>query len=272
MLRVWDVLSGKPLLQIPTRGRPIGCAAALWGDRVATGHNWGGDGGDDIQLWSLRGRGGACAVLRGHTSTVLSLSVVGDETAVTPSCRRLLASGSGDCSVRLWNVETGRCTAVLRGHTGYVRCLAAIGSGKLLSGSDDRSLRVWSITTGACLAVVLNAPWSRSACTLGLAGAATGSYGGSVQRWEWDDVAGTLMPGGAALQLEHDGVAALVAVPAGSDGGRHQRLLAGLGSSLRVLGSACTTDQLQQQAVLAWRATAICAVTVMQQQHRRGSL
>ena len=85
---------------------------------------------------------------------MLSLAVVGGGTA-----QRLLASGSGDHSVRLWNVDAGICTAVLSGHTDWVDCLADLGGGRLLSGSEDRSLRVWNTTTamGACLVVVPNA-------------------------------------------------------------------------------------------------------------------
>ena len=131
VLRVWDVLSGKQLQQTSTVEDEILCAAALWGDRIATGHRKG-----EIRLWILGGGGAAAGVLRGHTNYVWSLAVVGGGTA-----QRLLALGSNDSSVRLWDLGAGTCTAVLNGHTTYVLCLAYLGGGRLLSGSDDGSLR-----------------------------------------------------------------------------------------------------------------------------------
>ena len=221
VLRVWDVLSGKQLLQAPTGVGRIYCAAALWGDSVATGHRRG-----EIRLWSLDGGGlRAVGVLRGHTSHVLSLEVVGGGTA-----QRLLASRGSwdDHSVRLWDVDAGTCTAVLNGHTGHVSCLADLGGGRLLTGPWDKSLRVWNTATGASLAVLPNAHgegeggdiWS--ACALP-GGAATGALGGSVRR-KWDE--GTndaLTTDGAALQMERSPVWSLVAAP-GPDGA--QKLLA----------------------------------------------
>ena len=51
-------------------------------------------------------------MLEGHTSLVLSVAWSADQ-------RRAL-SGSDDKTVRLWDVETGRCLRVLEGHTGDV--------------------------------------------------------------------------------------------------------------------------------------------------------
>ena len=255
VLRVWDVLSGKQLQQTPPTGEGrICCAAALRGDRVATGSF---DTGR-IQLWSLGGGGDAAGMLQGHTGSVCSLAVVDGRTA--------LASGSEDRSVRLWDVDAGTCTAVLNGHTSFVMCLADLGGGRLLSGSDDRFLRMWNTATGACLAVVPNAQgegdggWIIAACVLP-GGAATGSYGGSVQRWKLDEGASALTPVGAALQLEGGEVRSL-AVAQGFDGALQLLLAVCHGGSLRVLSSGAG-GELQQQAALIGHSTGVNAVTVM---------
>ena len=258
VLRVWDVLSGKQLQQTPAGEGAIFCAASLWCDRVATGQSTG-----EIRLWSLGGGGRAARVLRGHVDSVRSLAVMDVSTP-----QRLLASSSDDCSVRLWDVDARTCTAVLNGHTGWVRCLADLGGGRLLSGSDDRSLRVWKTATGACLAVVPNKHgdgdrgWNTAACALP-GGAATGSRGGSVQRWKWDEGANVLTPDGAALQLEGDGVDEVISLAVVSWPDGALQMLAGCSDrTLRVLGSGAG-GELQLQAELAGHSNAVSAVAVM---------
>ena len=257
VLRVWDVLSGKQLQHTPIGEGAIFCAAALWGDRVATGHY-----GSEIRVWSLDCGGlKAVGVLRGHTSYVWSLAVVGSGTA-----QWLLASCSSDRSVRLWDVDTGTCTAVLRGHTGEVWRLADLGGGRLLSGCEDRSLRVWNTATGACLAVVSNAHGNDeggnfiAACVLP-GGAAIGFGIGTVQRWKWDEGASTLTPDGAALQLEGGPVRSLAAGPEPEG---PQKLLAGCHNNgiVRVLGTDAD-GALRLQAALAGHSAGVRAMAVM---------
>ena len=210
-MRVWDVKSGKRLLTIRSqRARgDIVCAAALWGDRIATGHN----GAGEIRLWSLQdGVEAKAGVLRGgHTDTVCSLALVGSSTAA----QGLLATCSEDCSARLWDVDAGTCTAVLSGHDDAVFYVASLGGGRLISVSVDSSLRVWNTATGACLAVVQNASGADeddvcAACALPGGSVAIASDGGTVQDWTWDEGAGALLHG-AALQLEGGSVLSLAA-------------------------------------------------------------
>jgi len=64
-----------------------------------------------------------------------------------------LASGSVDCTVKIWDVETGQCLRTLRGHTEGVTSVAwhPCDSTKLASGADDDTAKIWDAETGDCL-------------------------------------------------------------------------------------------------------------------------
>ena len=78
----------------------------------------------------------------GHSAPVLSLSY-------SPNGHRI-ASGSGDETIRIWDVETGSTIGnPLTGHTDAVRSVAYSPDGQhIVSGSDDMTIRIWDAETG----------------------------------------------------------------------------------------------------------------------------
>ena len=73
---------------------------------------------------------------------------------------KILASGSGDYTIRLWNVKTGQqIGSSLTGHTGGVDSVVFSPNGKMLaSGSYDGTIRLWNIETGQQIGDALSGP------------------------------------------------------------------------------------------------------------------
>lgn len=85
---------------------------------------------------------GPCeSTLIGHTSFVKHVSVLPDGRIV---------SGSGDCTLRIWNITTGVCDHVLIGHTDSIMSVCVLPDGRIASSSADSTLRTWNADTGVC--------------------------------------------------------------------------------------------------------------------------
>jgi len=115
----------------------------------------------------------------GHTHSVWSV-------AWSPDGKHAL-SGSGDHSIRLWEIASGHCLRVFEGHGDRVWSVAWSPDGEhAISGSADHSMRLWEIASGRCLRVfeghsssVLSVTWTPDGKY-----AISGSHDGSLRLWE----------------------------------------------------------------------------------------
>jgi WD40 repeat protein len=80
----------------------------------------------------------------GHTGWVLSV-------AFSPESD-IIASGSADNTVKLWDITMGSCILTLRGHARDVYSVAFSSDGtKLASGSEDNTVKIWDVKQGSCV-------------------------------------------------------------------------------------------------------------------------
>ncbi|KAB5561536.1 hypothetical protein DKX38_006493 [Salix brachista] len=102
----------------------------------------------DVENWKV------AMTLRGHTADVVDLNWSPDDS--------ILASGSLDNTIHIWNMSNGICTAVLRGHSSLVKGVTwdPIGS-FIASQSDDKTVIIWR-TSDWSLAHRTDGHWTKS--------------------------------------------------------------------------------------------------------------
>jgi WD40 repeat protein/tetratricopeptide (TPR) repeat protein len=86
----------------------------------------------------------AVNTLKGHKGWVSSVGFSPDG--------QQLASGSGDNTIKIWDVTTGKVLNTLKGHESEVYSVGFSPDGKqLASGSRDNTIKIWDVTTGKVL-------------------------------------------------------------------------------------------------------------------------
>lgn len=152
---------------------------------------------DDLFLlkYQLKGR---------HNGSVNTVKFSPDGTA--------FATGSSDCSIKVFSLSTGDCTSELIGHSQGISGVdfSPINPDVLASCSDDMTVRLWSIKRQQCIKILKNHTYHVTAVKFNFKGNILISASADETITIWDLVSGTSL---RKLAAHSDPVASIALTP-----------------------------------------------------------
>ena len=113
--------------------------------------------------------------LSSHNNSVLSLAVLPNG---------ILASGSRDQTIKIWDSNTGALKLTILGHTDSVLQLSALPNGYLASLSGNKLIKIWDPTTGALKMELNGETTCDSLVVMPNGDLVSGSDNGTIKIWD----------------------------------------------------------------------------------------
>ncbi|MEH2265585.1 serine/threonine-protein kinase [Nostoc sp.] len=147
-IKLWDVNTGREIYTIAGHQLQVNSVAFSPQDQILASASY----DRTIRLWQLRAFRGfeekfenrpcysLLSTLSGHAWAVLTVAFSPDG--------KILATGSDDNTIKLWEVNTGQLICTLVGHSWSVVAVAFTADGEtLLSASCDKIVKLWKVST-----------------------------------------------------------------------------------------------------------------------------
>ena len=151
-IKLWDVTTGKCLQTLKGHDNWIRSVAFDPEGKILAS----GSSDCTIKLWNST-TGECLQTLEGHQLWVSSIafSPIPPSSPLSIGVESILASSSGDRTIKLWDVKTGECLKTYRGHGEAIYAIAFSPDGKILaSGSGDNTIRLWDTVTDRCYQIL----------------------------------------------------------------------------------------------------------------------
>jgi WD40 repeat protein len=142
-LRIWSLGQGGELVRTINAGQESGALLCISSQPRSSIVSV-GCCSSQVQIWDVEA-GVLMSALQGHTREVHACQIFD----------RCVVSGSGDCTVKIWDQISGMCVAKLHEHSGSVMTLQYDGDYRVISGSYDKSVKIWDTrNTSTSLATI----------------------------------------------------------------------------------------------------------------------